>query len=104
MNSYTDSYVLVQDGLPIAKAFHMTDMTSVHGYDINSDRNGVFEVQIQKICEIIHTKGGQVYLDGANLNAMVGITRMGEFGADVSHINQLLIALRLLCWCIRMQL
>jgi glycine dehydrogenase len=49
--------------------------------------HGVFEVQIQKICEIIHTKGGQVYLDGANLNAMVGITRMGEFGADVSHIN-----------------
>lgn len=49
--------------------------------------HGVFEVQIQKICEIIHTRGGQVYLDGANLNAMVGITRMGEFGADVSHIN-----------------
>ncbi len=49
--------------------------------------HGVFEVQIQKICDIIHTRGGQVYLDGANLNAMVGITRMGEFGADVSHIN-----------------
>ncbi|MBA5248083.1 MAG: aminomethyl-transferring glycine dehydrogenase, partial [Gammaproteobacteria bacterium] len=49
--------------------------------------HGVFEVQIQQICEIIHTQGGQVYLDGANLNAMVGITRMGEFGADVSHIN-----------------
>ncbi|WP_369177499.1 aminomethyl-transferring glycine dehydrogenase [Candidatus Thiodubiliella endoseptemdiera] len=49
--------------------------------------HGVFEVQIQKICDIIHTRGGQVYLDGANLNAMVGLTRMGEFGADVSHIN-----------------
>ncbi len=49
--------------------------------------HGVFEAQIQKICEIAHTKGGQVYLDGANLNAMVGVTRMGEFGADVSHIN-----------------
>ncbi len=49
--------------------------------------HGVFEVQIQKICEIIHANGAQVYLDGANLNAMVGITRMGEFGADVSHIN-----------------
>ncbi len=49
--------------------------------------HGVFEVEIQKICDIIHSSGGQVYLDGANLNAMVGITRMGEFGADVSHIN-----------------
>ncbi len=49
--------------------------------------HGVFEVEIKKICEIIHTHGAQVYLDGANLNAMVGITRMGEFGADVSHIN-----------------
>lgn len=49
--------------------------------------HGVFEVKIQKICTIIHNHGGQVYLDGANLNAMVGITRMGEFGADVSHIN-----------------
>ncbi len=49
--------------------------------------HGVFEVKIKQICEIIHTHGAQVYLDGANLNAMVGITRMGEFGADVSHIN-----------------
>ena len=49
--------------------------------------HGVFEVEIKQICEIIHAAGGQVYLDGANLNAMVGITRMGEFGADVSHIN-----------------
>jgi hypothetical protein len=39
-----EEYVLVQDGVPIAKAFPMTDMTSVHGYDINSDRNGVFLV------------------------------------------------------------
>jgi glycine dehydrogenase len=49
--------------------------------------HGVFEVEIKNICDIIHNAGGQVYLDGANLNAMVGITRMGEFGADVSHIN-----------------
>ncbi|MBE8189497.1 MAG: aminomethyl-transferring glycine dehydrogenase [Candidatus Thioglobus sp.] len=49
--------------------------------------HGVFEAEIKQICEIIHRRGGQVYLDGANLNAMVGITRMGEFGADVSHIN-----------------
>ncbi|MDG2395073.1 aminomethyl-transferring glycine dehydrogenase [Candidatus Thioglobus sp.] len=49
--------------------------------------HGVFEVEIKQICDIIHAAGGQVYLDGANLNAMVGVTRMGEFGADVSHIN-----------------
>ena len=49
--------------------------------------HGVFEVEIKQICDIIHANGGQVYLDGANLNAMVGVTRMGEFGADVSHIN-----------------
>ncbi|MDC9714409.1 MAG: aminomethyl-transferring glycine dehydrogenase [Gammaproteobacteria bacterium] len=49
--------------------------------------HGVFEVEIKQVCEIIHTRGGQVYLDGANLNAMIGITRIGEFGADVSHIN-----------------
>ncbi|KAA0449700.1 MAG: aminomethyl-transferring glycine dehydrogenase [Candidatus Thioglobus sp.] len=49
--------------------------------------HGVFEVEIKNICDIIHSQGGQVYLDGANLNAMVGITRMGDFGADVSHIN-----------------
>lgn len=49
--------------------------------------HGVFEVEIKNICQMIHKAGGQVYLDGANLNAMVGVTRMGEFGADVSHIN-----------------
>ncbi len=49
--------------------------------------HGVFETEIRRVCDIIHSYGAQVYLDGANLNAMVGITRMGEFGADVSHIN-----------------
>jgi glycine dehydrogenase len=49
--------------------------------------HGVFETEIKQVCDIIHNAGAQVYLDGANLNAMVGITRMGEFGADVSHIN-----------------
>ena len=49
--------------------------------------HGVFEEAIEKVCELIHNHGGQVYLDGANLNAMVGISRLGEFGADVCHIN-----------------
>ena len=49
--------------------------------------HGVFEESVSEICDIIHSNGGQVYLDGANLNAMVGLSRLGEFGADVCHIN-----------------
>jgi glycine dehydrogenase len=49
--------------------------------------HGVFEAEIQEICNIVHSHGGQVYLDGANLNAMVGLARPGDFGADVSHLN-----------------
>ena len=49
--------------------------------------HGVFEEGIREICEVVHSAGGQVYLDGANLNAMVGISQPGELGADVCHIN-----------------
>ena len=49
--------------------------------------HGVFEEKIREICEIVHKNGGQVYLDGANLNAQVGLARPGEYGADVSHLN-----------------
>ena len=49
--------------------------------------HGVFEQQVTEICELIHSFGGQVYLDGANLNALVGVAKPGEFGADVSHLN-----------------
>ncbi len=49
--------------------------------------HGVFEAGIRKICEIVHAHGGQVYVDGANLNALVGLAAPGEFGADVSHLN-----------------
>ncbi len=49
--------------------------------------HGVFEAAITDICEVIHERGGQVYLDGANLNALVGVARPGRFGADVSHLN-----------------
>jgi len=49
--------------------------------------HGVFEAGITKICEIVHAHGGQVYVDGANLNALVGLAAPGEFGADVSHLN-----------------
>jgi glycine dehydrogenase len=49
--------------------------------------HGVFEAGIRRICEIVHANGGQVYVDGANLNALVGLAAPGEFGADVSHLN-----------------
>jgi glycine dehydrogenase len=49
--------------------------------------HGVFEVGIKQVCDIVHANGGQVYVDGANLNALVGLAAPGEFGADVSHLN-----------------
>jgi glycine dehydrogenase len=49
--------------------------------------HGVFEEEIREICDIVHAHGGQVYLDGANLNAQVGLSRPGDYGADVSHLN-----------------
>jgi glycine dehydrogenase len=49
--------------------------------------HGVFEDAIREICVIIHDRGGQVYMDGANLNALVGVAQPGKFGSDVSHLN-----------------
>ena len=49
--------------------------------------HGVFEEKIMEICDIIHKLGGQVYMDGANLNALVGVAKPGKFGPDVCHIN-----------------
>jgi len=49
--------------------------------------HGVFEEDVKEICQIIHTSGGQVYMDGANMNAQVGLTRPGYIGADVCHLN-----------------
>ena len=49
--------------------------------------HGVFEEAVSEICDLIHAQGGQVYMDGANLNAQVGLTRPADIGADVSHIN-----------------
>ncbi|NER31878.1 MAG: aminotransferase class V-fold PLP-dependent enzyme, partial [Symploca sp. SIO1C4] len=49
--------------------------------------HGVFEEGIIEICDIIHSHGGQVYMDGANMNAQVGLCRPGDFGADVCHLN-----------------
>jgi glycine dehydrogenase subunit 2 len=53
----------------------------------NPNTVGVFEQDIAKICGILHAKGAQVYMDGANMNALVGLTRPGDFGIDVMHSN-----------------
>jgi glycine dehydrogenase len=49
--------------------------------------HGVFEEQIRDVCDVVHEAGGQVYLDGANMNALIGLCRPAEFGADVCHLN-----------------
>lgn len=49
--------------------------------------HGVYEEQVQKVCDMVHAAGGQVYLDGANMNAQVGLTNPGVIGGDVSHLN-----------------
>ncbi len=49
--------------------------------------HGVFEEDIVAICEIVHAHGGQVYTDGANMNALVGVAKPGKWGSDVSHLN-----------------
>ena len=49
--------------------------------------HGVFEEDVTKVCEVVHDAGGQVYIDGANLNALVGVAQPGKFGGDVSHLN-----------------
>ena len=53
----------------------------------NPNTVGVFEQDIAKVAEVLHAKGAQVYMDGANMNALVGITRPGDFGIDVMHLN-----------------
>lgn len=49
--------------------------------------HGVFEVRVKELCELVHRHGGRVYVDGANMNALVGVAAPGEFGGDVSHLN-----------------
>lgn len=49
--------------------------------------HGVFETQVKELCELVHSHGGRVYVDGANMNALVGVAAPGEFGGDVSHLN-----------------
>ncbi|MEP0713583.1 aminomethyl-transferring glycine dehydrogenase [Algoriphagus sp.] len=71
----------------------LKEKAQAHSKDLSSlmvtypSTHGVFEVAIQEICQIIHDNGGQVYMDGANMNAQVGLTSPGRIGADVCHLN-----------------
>ncbi|KAJ8668011.1 hypothetical protein QAD02_009674 [Eretmocerus hayati] len=72
---------------------HLKDMTQKFKDNLSClmitypSTNGVFEETIGDVCELVHEAGGQVYLDGANMNAQVGLCRPGDYGSDVSHLN-----------------
>lgn len=71
----------------------LTEKATTHSSELSAlmitypSTHGVFEEKITDICKVIHDHGGQVYMDGANMNALVGIARPGDFGADVAHLN-----------------
>ena len=72
---------------------HLRELLAEHGPEVAAlmltypSTHGVYEAHVREVCAAVHDVGGQVYLDGANLNALVGIARLGELGGDVSHLN-----------------
>lgn len=72
---------------------HLKEKVEEHKHDLSClmitypSTNGIFDETVVEICDMIHKHGGQVYLDGANMNAQVGLCRPGDFGSDVSHLN-----------------
>ncbi len=72
---------------------HLRELVDEHRDDLAAimitypSTHGVYEDTVQDVCGLVHDAGGQVYVDGANLNALIGLARMGRFGADVSHLN-----------------
>ena len=72
------------DDLKAKAAEHAANLAAIM---ITYPSHGVFETSVREVCELIHGHGGQVYIDGANLQAMVGLCKPGEFGGDVSHLN-----------------
>ncbi|MGC5627124.1 aminomethyl-transferring glycine dehydrogenase [Georgenia sp. Z1344] len=71
----------------------LTELAASHADDLAAimltypSTHGVYEEHVRQVCDVVHEHGGQVYLDGANLNALLGHARPGEFGGDVSHLN-----------------
>ncbi|HEX7659885.1 MAG TPA: aminomethyl-transferring glycine dehydrogenase [Pseudonocardiaceae bacterium] len=72
---------------------HLRELVTEHHDDLAAimvtypSTHGVYEGTVREVCALVHEHGGQVYVDGANLNALIGVARFGEFGADVSHLN-----------------
>ncbi|KEI44007.1 aminomethyl-transferring glycine dehydrogenase [Saccharopolyspora rectivirgula] len=72
---------------------HLRELVDKHADDLAAimitypSTHGVYEDTVREVCGLVHDAGGQVYVDGANLNALIGLARMGKFGADVSHLN-----------------
>jgi glycine dehydrogenase len=72
---------------------HLRELVVEHRDDLAAimitypSTHGVYEDTVREVCALVHENGGQVYVDGANLNALIGVARFGEFGADVSHLN-----------------
>ena len=72
---------------------HLRELTEKHAQDLAAimitypSTHGVYEDTVREVCGLVHDAGGQVYVDGANLNALIGLARMGKFGSDVSHLN-----------------
>ncbi|WP_179951632.1 aminomethyl-transferring glycine dehydrogenase [Halopolyspora algeriensis] len=72
---------------------HLRELVEKHRDDLAAimitypSTHGVYEDTVQDVCGLVHDAGGQVYVDGANLNALIGLARMGKFGSDVSHLN-----------------
>lgn len=72
---------------------HLKEKIDEHKKDLSClmitypSTNGIFEETVSDICDMVHKSGGQVYLDGANMNAQVGLCRPGDYGSDVSHLN-----------------
>lgn len=72
---------------------HVREKVEEHKHDLSClmitypSTNGMFEETVSDICDLVHKNGGQVYLDGANMNAQVGLCRPGDYGSDVSHLN-----------------
>jgi len=80
-----DSGNVDMDDLKAKTELHSTNLAAI--MVTYPSTHGVFETSIVELCELIHQHGGQVYVDGANLNALVGLAGPGKFGADVSHLN-----------------
>ncbi|RKT87790.1 glycine dehydrogenase [Saccharopolyspora antimicrobica] len=72
---------------------HLRELVAEHAEDLAAimitypSTHGVYEGTVREVCGLVHDAGGQVYVDGANLNALIGLARMGKFGSDVSHLN-----------------